>query len=190
MQIDCARQRHTARGFTFQSISTISRLGLLAAAAMSGIRVRAMVCAFLAVLFGSATAQARAPFRVGGLTCSTGPRVGLVLGSRQDMRCVFVASATGQQYVYTGTIRRLGVDIGVTRGGRLFWAVFARNSQIGRGTLRGSYVGASGNVALGLGVGAKVLIGGSRRTITLQPLSVEGQIGLNLALGVANLTLR
>jgi len=106
------------------------------------------------------------------------------------MRCVFVASATGQQYVYTGTIRRLGIDIGVTRGGTLFWAVFARNSQIGRGTLRGSYVGASANVALGLGLGAKVLIGGSRRTITLQPLSVEGQIGVNLALGVARLTLR
>jgi len=106
------------------------------------------------------------------------------------MRCVFVANATGQQYVYRGTIRRIGVDIGVTRGGTLFWAVFARNSQIGQGTLRGNYVGASGNVAIGLGLGAKVLIGGSRRTITLQPLSVEGQIGLNLALGVANLTLR
>ena len=190
MRIDCGRQRHTARGFTFESISAISRLGLLAGAAMSSIRVRAIVCAFLAVPFGSANAQARLPFRVGGLTCSTGPRFGLVLGSRQDMRCVFVASATGQQYVYTGTIRRLGVDIGVTRGGTLFWAVFARNSQIGRGTLRGSYVGASGNVAVGLGLGAKVLIGGSRRTITLQPLSIEGQIGLNLALGVAYLTLR
>lgn len=190
MQIDCARQRHAARDFTFQSISAVGRPALLAGAAISSIRGRAMVCAFLAVLFAAPSAQARPPFRVGGLTCSTGPRVGLVLGSRQDMRCVFVASATGQQYVYTGTIRRLGVDIGVTRGGTLFWAVFARNSQIGRGTLRGSYVGASGNVALGLGLGAKVLIGGSRRTITLQPLSVEGQIGLNVALGVANLVLR
>ena len=190
MRMDCGQQRHRARGFTFQSNSAIGRLGLLAAAAMSGIRVSAIACAFLADLVASATAQAQPPFRVGGLTCNTGPRVGLVLGSRQDMRCVFVASATGKQYTYTGTIRRLGVDIGVTRGGTLFWAVFARNSQIGRGTLRGSYVGASGNVALGLGLGAKVLIGGSRRTITLQPLSVEGQIGINLALGVANLVLR
>ena len=173
MRIDCGRQRHRARGFAFRSISRL-----------------AIVCAFLAVLSSAATAQARLPFRVGGLTCNTDPRVGLVLGSRQDMRCVFVASGTGQRYVYTGTIRRIGVDIGVTRGGTLFWAVFARNSQIGQGTLRGNYVGASGNVALGLGLGAKVLIGGSRRTITLQPLSVEGQIGVNLALGIANLTLR
>ena len=190
MRIDCGRQRHTVHGFTFGSISTISRLRSLAGAAMSSIRIWAIVCVFLAVPFDPANAQARPPFRVGGLTCSTGPRVGLVLGSRQDMRCVFVASPTGQQYVYTGTIRRLGVDVGVTRGGTLFWAVFARNSQIGRGTLRGNYVGASANVALGLGLGAKVLIGGSRRTITLQPLSVEGQIGLNLSLGVANLILR
>jgi hypothetical protein len=189
MRVDCGRQ-DTARGFTFRSISTIGRPGLLAAAAMSSIRAPAIVCVFLAVLLGSAPAQARPPFRVGGLTCNTDPRVGLVLGSRQDMRCVFIASATDQRYTYTGTIRRLGVDIGVTRGGTLFWAVFARNSQIGQGTLRGNYVGVSGNVALGLGLGAKVLIGGSRRTITLQPLSVEGQIGLNLAVGVANLTLR
>jgi len=190
MQIACARRRRTARGFTFQFIFIITRLALSAGTAMSSVRMRTIVCVILTALFTAPGAQARSPFRVGGLTCSTGPRVGLVLGSRQDMRCVFVASATGQQYVYTGTIRRLGVDLGVTRGGTLFWAVFARNSQIGRGTLRGSYIGASGNVAVGLGLGAKVLIGGSRRTITLQPLSVEGQIGLNLALGVANLTLR
>lgn len=128
--------------------------------------------------------------RVGGLTCDTGPRVGLVLGSRQDMRCVFRSSATGAQYTYRGKIRRIGLDVGVTRGGTLFWAVFAPNSNIGRGTLRGNYVGASGNVALGIGLGANVLIGGSRRTISLQPLSVEGQIGINLAVAVASLSLR
>jgi hypothetical protein len=176
MQNNYGQQRRRALGFTARPVPSI--------------RSWAIACAMLAVLSSAATAQARPPFRVGGLTCSTDPRVGLVLGSRQDMRCVFVANATGQQYAYRGTIRRIGVDIGVTRGGTLFWAVFARNSQIGQGTLRGNYIGASGNVALGLGLGAKVLIGGSRRTITLQPLSVEGQIGLNLALGVANLTLR
>lgn len=157
---------------------------------MFSIRIWIIACAFLSVVAASETAQARPPLRVGGLTCSTGPRVGLVLGSRQDMRCVFRTSDTGRQYTYSGTIRRVGLDLGVTRGGTLFWRVFARNSRIGRGTLRGNYVGASGNVALGLGLGANVLIGGSRRTITLQPLSVERQVGMNLALGVTNLTLR
>lgn len=154
---------------------------------------RMLVVAVLLVLLQmfSQTAHAQQPLlRVGGLTCATGPRVGLILGSRQEMRCVFLATNTGRQYNYAGTIRRVGLDIGVTGGGTLFWGVFARNSNIGRGTLRGSYVGASGNVAVGIGLGANVLVGGSRRTITLQPLSVEGQIGLNLALGVSNLILR
>jgi uncharacterized protein DUF992 len=110
---------------------------------MSSVRMSTIAGAFLVFLVAPATAQTQPIFQVGGLTCDTGPRVGLVLGSRQDMRCVFVANATGERYTYRGTIRRIGVDIGVTRGGRLFWAVFARNSQIGRGTLRGSYVGAS-----------------------------------------------
>ena len=136
-----------------------------------------------------AFAQAQ-PVRVGGLTCDTSARVGLVVGSRQSLRCVFRSNGTGRQYSYTGTIGRLGLDVGITAGGRLFWGVFAPTSHIGQGTLRGNYVGASGNASVGLGLGANVLIGGSNRTISLQPLSVEGQIGINLAVGVARLTLR
>jgi len=156
---------------------------------MSEIYISSLLSAFAIAFAMPAFAQAQ-PVRVGGLTCNTGPRVGLVLGSRQDMRCVFRSSVTGAKYTYIGKIRRIGLDLGVTRGGTLFWAVFAPNSQIGRGTLRGTYVGASGNMALGVGLGAKLLIGGSRRTISLQPLSVEGQIGINLAVAVTSLSLR
>lgn len=156
---------------------------------MSRIYFSGLVAAFAIAFAMPAFAQTQS-VRVGGLTCDTGPRVGLVLGSRQNMRCVFHPSATGAQYSYRGKIRRIGVDLGVTRGGTLFWAVFAPNSHIGRATLRGNYVGASGNVAVGLGLGANLLIGGSRRTISLQPLSVEGQIGINLAVTVASLSLR
>jgi hypothetical protein len=85
--------------------------------------------------------------------------------------------------------QRLGLDVGIARGGRLFWGVFAPTTYIGPGALRGTYVGAGGNASLGLGLGANVLVGGSHRTISLQPLSVEGQVGINLALGVAGLTL-
>jgi Protein of unknown function (DUF992) len=127
--------------------------------------------------------------RVGALTCVAGPRAGLVLGSRRDLQCVFRSDVTGRQYAYAGKIRRIGLDVGITRGGRLFWAVFAPTTHVGRSTLRGSYRGASGNVALGVGVGVNVLIGGFRRTVSLQPLSVEGQIGINLALGVTSLSL-
>jgi hypothetical protein len=128
-------------------------------------------------------------FRVGRLLCTSTPRIGMVLGSTQELRCVFRAVNSGREYIYAGRIRRVGLDIGVTSAGTLSWAVFAKNARIGPATLRGSYVGASGNLAFGPGLGANVLIGGSRRTIALQPLSVERSIGLNLAAGVSHLTL-
>jgi hypothetical protein len=136
------------------------------------------------------TPPARADtFRVGRLLCFSTPRIGLVLGSSQSLRCVFYARRPPRRYIYEGRIRRVGLDLGVTSASTLSWAVFAKNSRIGSGTLRGSYVGASGSVALGPGLGANVLIGGSRRTVVLQPLSVERSIGINLAVGVTSLTL-
>ena len=81
-------------------------------------------------------------------------------------------------------------DIGVTGQETLFWGVFAPTLQIGQGALRGRYVSASDNASLALGLGPNALVGGSNRRISLQPLSVEGQSGINLALKVAGMTLR
>jgi hypothetical protein len=131
-----------------------------------------------------------AAFRAGTLTCMSNPRIGLIIGSRQTLRCVFRLRNGSRQYIYEGTVRRIGLDLGITPSSALVWRVFARNSQVGRGTLRGNYVGASGSVAFGPGLGANVLIGGSRRTVMLQPLSLERQIGVSLAAGIATLTLR
>jgi hypothetical protein len=146
------------------------RINLLLAA----VGATALICA-------SAPPARAQTFRVGRLLCASAPRVGRVLGSEQSLRCVFHARNPPRRYVYVGRIRRVGLDLGATTAGVLSWAVFARNSRIGPGTLRGSYLGVSGNVALGPGVGVNVLIGGSRRTIVLQPLSIERTIGFNLA---------
>ncbi|MEH2513716.1 hypothetical protein V1291_005070 [Nitrobacteraceae bacterium AZCC 1564] len=127
-------------------------------------------------------------FRAGRLLCFSSPRVGLIVGSTQSLRCEFHAT-TGHRYIYAGRIRRVGLDIGATTAGVLSWAVLAKNSRIGPGTLRGTYVGASGSLAFGPGLGANVLIGGSRRSIALQPISIERKIGVNLAAGVTSLTL-
>ena len=148
----------------------------------------ALICGSALICADALPASAET-FRVGRLVCTSTPRVGLVLGSAQELRCVFTTTRPARQYVYEGRIRRIGLDIGVTSAGSLVWAVFAKNSRVGPGTLRGSYVGASGNVAFGPGLGANVLVGGSRRTITLQPLSIERSIGLNIAAGITNLTL-
>jgi hypothetical protein len=128
----------------------------------------AVCCVFAVIVSTPEIAQAQS-VRTGGLTCDTGPKVGLVVGSRQNLRCIFRSNTSGQEYVYTGRIGRIGLDVGVTGGGRLFWAVFAPTSRLRRGSLVGNYVGASGNAALGAGLGANVLIGGSHRTISLQP---------------------
>lgn len=147
-----------------------------------------LAVALLAAVTSPAMAQSDRT-QVGMLTCKTAPNVGLVIGSRQSMQCTFTPSAGGAQDYYSGTINRLGIDIGVTAGGVLGWAVFAPSSGVPRGALAGRYGGASGEASFGVGVGANALFGGSHRSIALQPVSVEGQIGANFALGVAGLTL-
>jgi hypothetical protein len=134
-----------------------------------------------------AAAQSRT-IRQGMLTCRTAPSVGLIVGSRQRLRCQF-RSESGRTQNYIGTIGRLGLDIGVTAGGILSWAVLASTPTIPSGALAGTFVGASGDISLGVGVGANVLVGGTRKSVSLQPISVEGQVGANLALGVARMRL-
>ncbi len=69
------------------------------------------------------------------------------------------------------------------------WAVLASTANIPTSALAGEFVGASGDISVGLGVGANLLVGGTRKSVSLQPLSVEGQVGANLALGVARMRL-
>lgn len=154
---------------------------------MRKIWLTAIACAVTAAF--AVPAQANTT-RAGSLNCKSGTTVGMIVGSRQNLRCVFIASGTDRRYYYTGTVTRIGLDVGITSGARFVWAVFAPTSHIGAGALRGGFVGASGSASLGVGAGANVLVGGSNQTISLQPLSVEGRRGVNLAVGVANLQLR
>jgi hypothetical protein len=129
-----------------------------------------------------------ASIRYGMLTCKTSASVGLIVGSRQRLRCQLKAD-NGKIQNYTGTMGRLGLDVGVSGGGVMAWSVWTSTANLPSGALAGSFVGASGDASLGAGVGANVLVGGTRKSISLQPLSVEGQVGVNLALGVAKMTL-
>ena len=145
-----------------------------------------------ACLFGSPSAFAQSAPELGRLNCVMGPTVGLIVGSVQRMSCTFTA-ANGTRESYAATFKRLGLDLGITAGGRLGWAVYARTAaatKLQPRALAGTYVGASGDIALGLGVGANALVGGSKRTIVLQPVSVEGQVGVSIALGAASFRLR
>ena len=151
--------------------------------------------AFFGVAIGAAlttpaVAQQAGGTKVGVLTCKASASLGLIVGSRQSVRCTFSPDNGGPPENYAGHIGRLGLDLGVRGGGVMVWGVIAPTNGYHRGALAGHYVGASADASLGLGAGAKVLVGGSHRTISLQPLSVSGQVGVNLALGVAGLTLR
>jgi Protein of unknown function (DUF992) len=125
----------------------------------------------------------------GVLTCDVSAGIGLIIGSQRGVACVFTPELPGPQEVYSGSITRFGLDIGITAGGVMVWAVFA-GTVGGPGFLAGDYVGASGDVAIAVGLGANVLVGGSNRTVALQPVSMSGQVGVNLAVGVADLQLR
>jgi hypothetical protein len=154
---------------------------------MSRILSGAVLLGSLATFAAPSVAQERT--QVGTLTCNMGPSIGLIVGSRQRLACVFTSN-TGARESYRGTITRVGLDLGVTAGGRLVWGVYTRTRGLAPRALAGTYAGASGDIALGLGVGANALVGGSNRTVSLQPLSVEGQAGVNLALGVAGFRLQ
>jgi hypothetical protein len=138
----------------------------------------------------AAPASAQQSTKVGVLTCKTSASIGLIVGSHRRIRCRFNPDNGGPPENYSGSINRVGIDLGVTAGGVMAWGVIAPASGVPHGALAGNYGGASGDISLGLGVGANAMVGGSHRSFALQPLSVAGQVGVNLALGVAGLTLR
>jgi len=127
--------------------------------------------------------------RVGTLNCDISAGIGVIIASKKGVTCMFTPSQPGPREVYVGSISKFGLDLGATSGGQMVWAVFAPSSRR-IGALAGDYVGATAEATVGAGVGANALVGGNNRTITLQPLSVQGQTGLNVAAGVAGLTLR
>ena len=128
--------------------------------------------------------------RIGVLDCRIGGGVGYVLGSAKELDCVFKPSRAGRSTdYYTGTIRKLGVDLGFTTRGRLVWAVFAPTAGYHAGSLGGLYRGATVEATAGVGIGANALIGGTSGSVHLQTISVTGQVGLNLAATGTSVTL-
>ncbi len=152
--------------------------------------LRNVIAAALAAgtLLAAPAAFAQAGIKVGELTCNIGRDVGLILGSRAALVCSY-EGVGGAVESYHGTITKLGVDVGVTDEGVIVWAVIAPGANISNDALAGTYYGVSADVAAGVGVGANVLVGGFDRTITLQPLSVQGEVGAAVSAGVSEMRL-
>jgi hypothetical protein len=147
--------------------------------------------AISALLFGIGAAQAEkkdGTVRAGILTCEVSGGTGFVFGSSKSLRCSY-ENANGKKERYSGSINKFGLDIGVTGPAIMTWAVLAPTANPGKGALAGNYVGASAEATAVVGAGAHLLVGGSNDTISLQPLSVQGQTGANAALAVSELVL-
>jgi uncharacterized protein DUF992 len=145
----------------------------------------------VAVVLAAASAEpvAAQQVRAGLLTCDVSAGIGLIVTSQKQLSCVFAPDRPGiMREDYDGSITKFGLDLGMIGGGVMVWAVFT-GTVAGPGFLAGDYIGASGEASLGAGLGANVLVGNSNRTVTLQPLSVSAQIGINIAVGVAALHL-
>jgi hypothetical protein len=151
----------------------------------------AAACMAVAVITAFVISPAGAqPTRVevGTLRCSLSSSIGLVVGSQRNVSCIF-SSSNGPDEAYEGRMTRVGVDLGFTTGGRIIWEVFATTNRYA-GMLSGRYIGATAEATVAVGLGANVLVGGSHRSVALQPVSVQGQSGFNVAAGVGELRLR
>jgi hypothetical protein len=127
--------------------------------------------------------------QVGVLTCNVASGFGFVFGSSRAVNCTYAPTGGGPPQHYVGAINKFGVDIGYLQGGVIIWSVVAPTANLAPGSLAGTYAGATGSATVGVGVGANVLVGGSANSVALQPVSIEGTTGLNVAAGIAEMTL-
>ncbi len=147
----------------------------------------ALVAGSLALAAPSSSAGAGV--KVGVLTCKVEPGWSYVVGSTKPLDCTYKPSR-GRPETYFGEIQKVGLDIGYSDGATMVWAVIAPSSDVGRDALEGNYAGASASATVGVGAGVNVLVGGLDKSITLQPVSVEGGTGVNLAAGVTAIHLK
>ena len=152
-------------------------------------RLSTLTLATLALIAPIASANALPPVRAGILQCQGGQNVGFVVGSVTSLECVFQSEGRRPE-PYVATVRRIGVDLGFTDQTRFTWAVNAPTGRPGRGELAGSYGGVGANASVGIGGGGNFLVGGPANAYALQPISVQGQTGLNVAAGIAGVELQ
>jgi hypothetical protein len=148
-----------------------------------------ILLATTAALLCAGAAVAQPSVQSGLLSCDVSAGVGLILTQKQTLKCVFKSAKGGPNDYYTGSIQSFGVALGAVEKGHLIWGVLSATEGFPQGALAGNYIGAGADAAVGGGLGANVLVGGMDRGYALQPVSVEGEVGVNIAGGVTAVTL-
>lgn len=139
------------------------------------------------IALSAGSAMSASGIKIGTLNCKVSGGTSYVIGSTRDLACTF-NGVNGSREKYTGSLQKVGIDIGMTDKAVLGWLVFSAGG-LEKGALSGDYLGAAADASVGVGGGAKLLVGGSNRAFTLQPVSLQAQTGLNLAVAVASMTL-
>ncbi len=154
-----------------------------------GIASLALTVALTSSAFAQAgTAQDKGTVKVGFLSCNVASGWGLIFGSSRELDCTFTPTS-GEPEQYKGSISKFGADIGYVQSAVILWTVLAPSTTVGKGALAGHYAGATASATVGIGAGANVLVGGMHSSIALQPISIEGNAGLNVAAGIATINL-
>ena len=159
---------------------------------MKRIVMSLVLCAVLGGLVTLASAgEEKKGVRVGTLKCNEASGWGFVFGSSHNLKCVFSPASKGaKEEKYTGVIKKYGVDVGYQGAAVLLWGVLSTSESFTPGALAGTYGGVTAEAAWAVGAGANVLLGGSKKGFALQPISVEGVAGANVAAGVAEVELK
>jgi hypothetical protein len=149
----------------------------------------AAVVAVGALAFGTPAPAQQSGVKAGFLTCNVSSGWGFIFGSSRNLRCTYTPKPGVAEH-YQGTIKKFGVDIGYVSSAVIVWGVIAPTLNVAPGALAGDYAGATASASVGVGVGANVLVGGSNKQFSLQPVSIEGNQGLNVAGGIGAITLK
>jgi hypothetical protein len=152
-------------------------------------RLSTLSIAIVALMAPIASANAVPAMRAGVLQCHGGQNVGFVVGSVTSLECVFQSEGRRPE-PYIATVKRIGLDLGITEQTQFSWAVNSPDGRLGYGGLAGSYGGVGANASVGVGFGGNFLVGGPANAYALQPISVQGQTGLNVAAGIAGIDLQ
>src|SRR5260370_40301887 len=158
-------------------------------ASKPSLAMAAAVVAVGALALGTPAPAQQAGVAVGTLTCNVSRGWGFILGSSRELNCAYSPRPGVTEY-YSGHIQKLGVGIGYGSNAVMVSSVIAPTSDLAPSALAGTYVGATASASVGVGVGANVLVGGFEKSVTLQPVSIEGNEGLNVAGGIGAINLR
>lgn len=150
-----------------------------------------MIAAAALTAAACATPAAAADYvSLGRLVCGSDGGQGLIIKSEKNLICTYTPAGGGAKAVYAGKIEKYGIDIGQTGKSVMIWQVLAKTgTDFPQFALAGEYYGVGADASFGAGAGAKVIAGGTNQSFMLQPLNVQAQEGLNLAVGVEKMTL-